>query len=86
MIADIYSLSRIGLEQHINAGKELAIIQLQKDGVITEEQAKNAMKEYNIIFAKKSFFNRFWDSIFGEDSKDAIIMTKICDNSIGFIK
>lgn len=76
----VFSFTERELSQYLNAGKNMTLRQLVSDGIITEELSEKLSKEYHIIYADKNLFNRLWDKLF-EDSNEALIMTKVCDNS-----
>jgi len=54
------------LTKDANAAKELTIQRLLKDGLITEEKAKEYYEKWQIIVIKRSWFQRWFNKFFGD--------------------
>ncbi|MCK5017919.1 MAG: hypothetical protein KAS32_12740 [Candidatus Peribacteraceae bacterium] len=68
------------IEQYVNCGVDMTIRQLKKDGIISEDAAESALKEYHITTIKKSWHRRIWDALTGNESnKEVFVMTKVTD-------
>jgi hypothetical protein len=68
------------LTQSINQGKELLIRAMAADGIISEEDASEAIKYYAIIVARKGWLGRIFDKARGiTEDKMMIHVVKGCN-------
>lgn len=60
-MTEVYTLGREEIEQYASKGWDIAIDKLQKDGIITSEQAEEYRKYTVVMFTKKSVLQKFSD-------------------------
>lgn len=74
-----YTLTATGLTENANNQKELFLIKMVQEKIITEE-LKDKMNKYCFVVAEKSFFGKIWDKIYWKkDAEMRIIVVKIIE-------